>query len=54
MQRIKLINSKINDKKIKVKLLHVNSHQQMDRSNKVNFDIWVGNLCADGLACNKI
>ena len=54
MQRIKLINSKINDKKIKVKLIHVNSHQQMDRSNKVNFDIWVGNLCADGLACNKI
>jgi len=55
MLRIKLINSKItSDNKIKVKLIHVNSHQEMDRTNRTKFNIWFGNLCADGLACNKI
>jgi len=55
MLRIKLINSKINSSnKIKVKLIHVNSHQEMDRTNRIKFNIWFGNLCADGLACNKI
>ena len=55
MLRIKLINSKIEgNKKIKVKLIHVNSHQPMDRSDKTKFYIWYGNFCADLLACNKI
>ena len=55
MLRIKLINSKIDvSKKIKVKLIHVNSHQPMDRSDKTKFYIWYGNFCADLLACNKI
>ena len=55
MLRIKLINSKITSaNKIKIKLIHVNSHQEMDRTNRTKFNIWFGNLCADGLACNKI
>lgn len=55
MLRIKLINSKItSSNKIKVKLIHVNSHQEMDRTNRTKFNIWFGNLCADGLACNKL
>ena len=55
MLRIKLINSKLDaSKKIKVKLIHVNSHQPMDRSDKTKFYIWYGNFCADLLACNKI
>jgi len=55
MQRIKLINSKLSASyKIKVKLIHVNSHQSMDRTDRTKFNIWFGNLCADGLACNKL
>ena len=55
MQRIKLINSKLSaSDKLKVKLIHVNSHQAMDRTDRTKFDIWFGNLCADGLACNKL
>ena len=55
MQRIKLINSKLNaSEKIKVKLIHVNSHQEMDKTDRTKFNIWFGNLCADGLACNKL
>ena len=55
MQRIKLINSKITSaNKIKVKLIHVNSHQEMDRTNRRKFNIWFANLCADGIGCNKI
>ena len=55
MQRIKLINSKLSaSDKLKVKLIHVNSHQTMDRTDRTKFDIWFGNLCADGLACNKL
>jgi len=55
MQRIKLINSKLSTSdKLKVKLIHVNSHQAMDRTDRTKFDIWFGNLCADGLACNKL
>ena len=53
MQRIKLINSKLSTSdKLKVKLIHVNSHQAMDRTDRTKFNIWFGNLCADGLACN--
>jgi ribonuclease HI len=45
MLRIKLINSKIDaSRKIKVKLIHVNSHQPMDRSDKTKFYIWYGNF----------
>jgi len=55
MQRIKLINSKLSSSdKLKVKLIHVNSHQSMDRTDRTKFNIWFGNLCADGLACNKL
>ena len=55
MLRIKLINSKLDaSKKIKVKLIHVNSHQPMDRSDRTKFNIWNGNNIADLLACNKI
>lgn len=55
MLRIKLINSKIDaSKKIKVKLIHVNSHQAMDRTDITKFNIWYGNTVADLLACNKI
>lgn len=55
MQRIKFINSKYDaSKKIKVKLIHVNSHQEMDRTDRTKFSIWFGNLCADGFACNKL
>ena len=43
-----------NDTEIKVKLIHVNSHQDMDRTDRTKFAIWFGNLCADGFACNKL
>ena len=53
MLRIKLINSKLeSDKKIKVKLIHVNSHQAPDMGDKFKFSIWFGNYIADGLAKN--
>ena len=55
MQRIKLINSKVgSSNKIKVKLIHVNSHQPMDRTDRTKFYIWCGNFVCDLLACNKI
>jgi ribonuclease HI len=55
MLRIKLINSKCDaTKKIKVKLIHVNSHQPMNRTDRIQFNIWNGNTIADLLACNKI
>ena len=55
MLRIKLINSKFDaTKKIKVKLIHVNSHQPMNRTDRIQFNIWNGNNIADLLACNKI
>ena len=55
MLRIKMINSKLDtDKKIKVKLIHVNSHQAPDMSSKISFGIWFGNYIADGLAQNKM
>jgi len=56
MQRIKIINSKLSaDNKIKVKLIHINSHQPCpDINDKTNFNIWFGNYVADGLAQNSI
>ena len=56
MLRIKLINSKLAaDKKIKVKLIHINSHQQCpDINDKNAFNIWFGNYIADALAQNTI
>ena len=56
MLRIKLINSKLaSDKKIKVKLIHINSHQQCpDINDKNSFNIWFGNYVADALAQNTI
>lgn len=55
MSRIKIINSKLDtNKKIKVKLIHVNSHQPPDFEDKYKFNIWFGNYIADGLAQNKM
>jgi ribonuclease HI len=56
MMRIKIINSKLEgDNKIKVKLIHINSHQPCpDINDKVAFNIWFGNYIADGLAQNSI
>ena len=55
MLRIKLINSKLEgDKKIKVQLIHVNSHQPPDMGDKCKFSIWFGNYIADALAQNTI
>lgn len=56
MMRIKIINSKLDaEHKIKVKLIHCNSHQPCpDINDKVAFNIWFGNYVADGLAQNSI
>lgn len=57
MLRIKLINSKLNtDKKIKVKLIHINSHQPCPDINndKNGYAIWFGNYVADALAQNNV
>jgi len=56
MMRIKIINSKLEgDNKIKVKLIHINSHQPCpDINDKEAFNIWFGNYIADGLAQNVI
>jgi len=56
MLRIKMINSKLTaEQKIKVKLIHINSHQPCpDTNNKTAFNIWFGNYVADGLAQNTI
>jgi len=55
MQRIKVINSTLEDKKkIRVKLIHVNSHQVPDYTDKFKYSIWFGNYVADGLAQNTI
>jgi ribonuclease HI len=55
MMRIKVINSQLtDDKKIKVKLIHVNSHQAPDMTDKFKFSIWFGNYVADGLAGDSI
>lgn len=53
MQRIKVINATLEDvRKIRVKLIHVNSHQVPDTSDKFKYSIWFGNYVADGLAGN--
>jgi len=63
MQRIKLINSKIpisqssiSLTKIKVKLVHVNSHQNEPNpdTDKINYALWFGNYIADGLSQNSM
>jgi ribonuclease HI len=55
MQRIKVINMSLEDaRKIRVKLIHVNSHQVPDTSDKFKYSIWFGNYVADGLAQNTI
>ena len=55
MTRIKIINSKLEtDSKIKIKLIHVNSHQPPDMTDKVKFSRWCGNYIADGLAKNNM
>lgn len=55
MSRIKLINSRLEDaRKIKVKFIHVNSHQMPDMTDKFKFNVWFGNYVADGLSQNTI
>lgn len=55
MQRIKVINATLEDaRKIRVKLIHVNSHQIPDTTDKFKYSIWFGNYVADGLAQNTI
>ena len=55
MQRIKVINATLEDaQKIRVKLIHVNSHQVPDTTDKFKYSIWFGNYVADGLAQNTI
>jgi len=55
MQRIKVINTGLDDShKIRVKLIHVNSHQIPDTTDKFKYSIWFGNYVADGLAQNTI
>jgi ribonuclease HI len=55
MSRIKLINSKLDDTyKIRVKFIHVNSHQKPDMTDKLKYSIWFGNYVADGLSQNSI
>jgi ribonuclease HI len=55
MSRIKVINSELEDnKKIRVKLIHVNSHQVPDWQDKFKYSIWFGNYVADGLSQNTI
>jgi ribonuclease HI len=55
MTRIKTVNATLeDDKKIKVKLIHVNSHQvPPDLQDKFKYSIWFGNYVADGLSQNK-
>ena len=55
MQRIKVINATLEDaRKIRVKLIHVNSHQIPDTTDKFKYSVWFGNYVADGLAQNTI
>lgn len=55
MQRIKIINATLEEaQKIRVKLIHVNSHQIPDTTDKFKYSIWFGNYVADGLADNTI
>ena len=57
MQRIKLINSKLNgDSKIKVKFIHVNSHKDEpnQETDRTAYLIWLGNYIVDALAQNTI
>lgn len=55
MTRIKLINSNLDEsRKIKVKFIHVNSHQKPDITDKFKYSIWFGNYIADGLSQNTI
>jgi ribonuclease HI len=56
MTRIKHINSKLEgDKKLRVKLIHVNSHQHMPNiQDKIKYSLWFGNYVADALSQNLI
>lgn len=55
MDQIRLYNSKLPDEfKIKVKFLHVKSHQIPDTNDKYRYFVWEGNLIADALAQNKL
>jgi ribonuclease HI len=55
MYKIKLINTSLEEnKKIKVKLIHMNSHQTPDIYDKFKYSMWFGNYIADSLANNSI
>ena len=55
MTRIKLINNNLDDThKLKVSLIHINSHQNPNTQNTGKFNMWFGNHIADLLATNKL
>jgi ribonuclease HI len=56
MTRIKVINTNLeNNSKIRVKLIHINSHQPMpDTQDKFKYSLWFGNYIADALSQNSI
>lgn len=55
MNQIKVINTNLADaRKIRVKLIHVNSHQLPDITDKFKYSIWFGNYVSDGMAQNTI
>jgi len=55
MNTIREANSKLPDThKVKVKLIHVNSHQVPKTHDSYNYFLWKGNLIVDGLAQNMI
>lgn len=55
MYKIKVINSELETyRKIKIKFVHVKSHQKPNETDKYQLFLWQGNLIADALAQNKI
>lgn len=55
MYKLKVINSELdNVNKIKIKFIHVNSHQKPSDTDKYQNFLWQGNLIADALAQNKL
>ena len=55
MDKIKIINSKLSDNlKMKVKFVHIKSHQSPENLEEYPKFIWLGNFIADALAQNKL
>lgn len=55
MYKLKIVNSELSDEnKIKIKFIHVKSHQKPSDTDKYENFLWQGNLIADALAQNKL